>query len=269
VVRAGAISGPDCCGSWTTHLHGIELADMYEMAALAAGTDALRSVRRCRPCRLVLAYPGRLGGGWVGGRDRRAVKRQELSGSCGGVATARMPEAGVSHLVQPLRQHVLQEAAHELVTMKTRLAPSPRCTMLVADGDADVVELDDAALGDGNTKHIASEVAQHRLGTITPRGAVNDPGLRPCRPGQDEIGTGAGEGGFHFGAHENGECLGRNEVVPARGMPVPTIVGGTTTGDEAMHMRMAEPSLKIPGIIISLIFSEQRKLVFRATPLQN
>ena len=31
----------------------------------------------------------------------------------------------------------------------------------------------------------------------------------------------------------------------------------------------AEPSLKIPGIIISLIFSEQRKLVFRATPLQN
>jgi hypothetical protein len=31
----------------------------------------------------------------------------------------------------------------------------------------------------------------------------------------------------------------------------------------------ALPSLKIPGIIISLIFSEQRKLVFRATPLQN
>jgi len=31
----------------------------------------------------------------------------------------------------------------------------------------------------------------------------------------------------------------------------------------------SEPSLKIPGIIISLIFSEQRKLVFRATPLQN
>src|SRR3981189_1145662 len=30
-----------------------------------------------------------------------------------------------------------------------------------------------------------------------------------------------------------------------------------------------EPSLKIPGIIISLIFSEQRKLVFCAPPLQN
>ena len=30
-----------------------------------------------------------------------------------------------------------------------------------------------------------------------------------------------------------------------------------------------EPSLRIPGIIISLIFSEQGKLVVRATPLQN
>ena len=31
----------------------------------------------------------------------------------------------------------------------------------------------------------------------------------------------------------------------------------------------AEPSLMMPGIIISFIFSEQGKLVFRATPLQN
>ena len=30
-----------------------------------------------------------------------------------------------------------------------------------------------------------------------------------------------------------------------------------------------EPSLMIPGIIISCIFSEQGKLAFRATPLQN
>src|SRR5262245_16889362 len=134
-----------------------------------------------------------------------------------------MPEAGVSHLVQGLWQDVLQEPAHELVLTETRLAPSPRCTMLVADGDAGVVEADDAAFGDGNTEHIAGEVAQHRLGTITPRRAVNDPGLRPCRVGQDEIGTGAGEGGFHFGAHENGECLGRNEVIPARGAPVATV----------------------------------------------
>jgi hypothetical protein len=32
---------------------------------------------------------------------------------------------------------------------------------------------------------------------------------------------------------------------------------------------MIEPSLMMPGIIISSIFSEQRSLVFRATPLQN
>jgi hypothetical protein len=84
-----------------------------------------------------------------------------------------MPKAGVSHLVEPLWQYVLQEAAHELVTMETRLAPSPRCTMLVADGDTSVVEPDDAALGDGNTEHIAGEVAQHSLGTITPLRLAN------------------------------------------------------------------------------------------------
>ena len=119
--------------------------------------------------------------------------------------------------------------------------------MLVADGDTGVVEPDDVALCDRNTEHIAGEVAQHRLGTITPCRAVNDPGLRPCRVGQDEIGTGAGEGGFHFGAHENGECLGRNEVVPARGTPVATVVGDTATGDEAMHMRMVDELLR-PGV---------------------
>jgi hypothetical protein len=31
----------------------------------------------------------------------------------------------------------------------------------------------------------------------------------------------------------------------------------------------SEPSLRIPGIIISLIFNEQRKLVLRAAPLKN
>ena len=45
---------------------------------------------------------------------------------------------------------------------------------------------------------------------------------------------------------------------------------GITVGAAHLGLRAdPEPSLKIPGIIISLIFSEQRKLVFRATPLQN
>src|SRR6516165_8653744 len=40
----------------------------------------------------------------------------------------------------------------------------------------------------------------------------------------------------------------------------------------AAHLGIAndpEPSLMMPGIIISLIFSEQGKLILRATPLQN
>src|SRR5262249_59987557 len=48
LARARGISGPHSWGSWSTHLHGIELAHMHEMAAFAAGTDAGRSLRRSR-----------------------------------------------------------------------------------------------------------------------------------------------------------------------------------------------------------------------------
>jgi hypothetical protein len=39
--------------------------------------------------------------------------------------------------------------------------------------------------------------------------------------------------------------------------------------DQAMDMRVEEPSLMMPGIIISCFFNEQGKLIFRAAPLQN
>jgi hypothetical protein len=44
---------------------------------------------------------------------------------------------------------------------------------------------------------------------------------------------------------------------------------GAVPMDAATRADLIEPSLRIPGIIISLIFSEQGKLVLRATPLQN
>jgi hypothetical protein len=43
----------------------------------------------------------------------------------------------------------------------------------------------------------------------------------------------------------------------------------TTSGLAGGTATMPEPSLMIPGIINSCIFSEQGKLVFRATPLQS
>jgi hypothetical protein len=42
-----------------------------------------------------------------------------------------------------------------------------------------------------------------------------------------------------------------------------------TTNPDKGGRSQTEPSLMMPGIIISLIFNEQGKLVLRATPLQN
>jgi hypothetical protein len=61
----------------------------------------------------------------------------------------------------------------------------------------------------------------------------------------------------------------RDEKSFARRIPIAAVIGDSAAGDKAMNVRVVEPSLKIPGIIISLIFCEQRKLVSRATPLQN
>lgn len=93
--------------------------------------------------------------------DCRGIERQHLTGAGCMIAPSPMPEPRLAHLVQPLRQHVLEETAHELMTAEA----TPRFAMLVADGDAGVVERDDTAFGDGDAKHVAREMAQHCLGT--------------------------------------------------------------------------------------------------------
>ena len=53
--------------------------------------------------------------------------------------------------MESFREHVLQEAAHELVAAQSRRAPSVRSAMLVAEGDAILVEANDAADMSGNS----------------------------------------------------------------------------------------------------------------------
>ena len=84
-------------------------------------------------------------------------------------------------------------------------APARRFAMLVADGDAGVVEPDDAGLGDGDAEHVARQIAQHRLGAVASGRAVDDPGLPPGRPGQHQIGAPLLQRGFHLGAYEDGK----------------------------------------------------------------
>jgi hypothetical protein len=192
------------------------------------------------------------------------------TGVAGSSAFARVPEPEVANLVESFEQHVLEEPAHELGTFQRAGAPAVGLPVLVAKGDGAFVEGDDARVGNGDAEDVASQVSQHGVFTLTPAGDPDNPGLRPGAGGDDEVGPLPGKVGLELAAHELGDGRLGGKEGGTRRMPARVSAGRDAAAcDEAMHVGVVEPSLKIPGIIISLIFSEQRKLVFRATPQQN
>ena len=64
----------------------------------------------------------------------------------------------------------------------------PVLRLRVRDGDAGVVEADDAGVGDGDAEDIAGEVVEHGLLALSPGGDVGDPVGVPDRVGDDEVG---------------------------------------------------------------------------------
>ena len=132
------------------------------------------------------------------------------------------------------------------MAVKARRVPAPRCALLVADGDAAVIEPDDAAFGNRHAKDVACQIAQHGLGAVTPGRAVDDPTFPPYRLRQDEIGPAFGQSSSHLGPHEDCERSRRDQEVVVGGMPVESVIGHAATGDEAMHMWMVAPTPKIP-----------------------
>src|SRR5215831_10113575 len=92
-------------------------------------------------------------------------------------------QAVVADAMEALGQDVDEESADELVCGKchplvsiSALAP----VVLPLEGDAVLVECDQAAIGDGNAVGIAGEIGQHRLG-----GALNKRPIRSCAAAPD------------------------------------------------------------------------------------
>jgi hypothetical protein len=56
----------------------------------------------------------------------------------------------------------------------------------------------------------------------------------------------AGEHGFEFAAQQLRQGGVRDEKSFARRVPVTTVIGDSTTGDEAMNVRVMAPTPKIP-----------------------
>jgi len=85
--------------------------------------------------------------------------------------------------------------------------------MLVANGDAGVVEANDAVAGDRDAEHIACQILQYRIGAIAPGGAMGDPGLVPDRRRYDKVWTPFCERGLELATDQIGQGLGRYQIV--------------------------------------------------------
>src|SRR5712692_7196509 len=147
--RRAAIGGSAGSRSWS---EGVlwEPADVDEVSEAATRTDA--RLRACRSRGGVGDALSRGLGGCGGGLRRqlgrsRAIELQQEAGLSGEVAFGRMPKAKVADLVEAGREHMLEEAAHELVALQGAGLPARRFAVLVADGDGALVEAEDAGVG--------------------------------------------------------------------------------------------------------------------------
>src|SRR5215207_6171546 len=107
-------------GSGSKGVDWREPADEDEVAEAATRTDA-----RCEGFVSVL-ISGRRGRGLRWKRDGRggALELEEKAGLGSAVTSGRVPEAGISDLVQPGGKDVLEETAEELVAVHAAGSPA-------------------------------------------------------------------------------------------------------------------------------------------------
>jgi len=118
-------------------------------------------------------------------------------------------EADMADAVEAVGHGMLQEAADELVRGERHdLGPAVLAIVLPGKADLTIIELHQAAVGDGDAVGVAAEIAEHLLRPGERRLGVDD----PLDPGQGiELGGEAGRLG------QGGEHTGKAEFAPGVG----------------------------------------------------
>src|SRR3954451_5670121 len=147
-----------------------------------------------------------------------------------------MPQAKVADLVEAARQHVLEEAAHELVAAEPAGASLAGLAVLVVEADPVVVEADDAGIGERDAEDIAGEIVEHRLFALAPGADVKHPSLVPDRVRDDDVWALLPQQRPELAAHQRGERLDRQEERSPRRMPGVAVLGDSAAADQAVHM---------------------------------
>jgi hypothetical protein len=89
------------------------------------------------------------------------------------------PQPIVPDFVEPLGQHMLQKAAHELQRWQGHGLPALVLSILIAEADVTVRDREQPAIGQGDAVDISAQVIQHLLWALHGRFAVDDPPLGP------------------------------------------------------------------------------------------
>ena len=116
------------------------------------------------------------GSGWLAQRFCNGEQLTNAGDIVG--ATAFGEQAVVADAVQAFGQHVDEEAADELVCGKRHALVSIAAldaVVLPLEGDALLVEGDQAAVGDGSAVSVTRKIGQHRLGAAERPLRVDDP----------------------------------------------------------------------------------------------
>ena len=229
-------------------LAGLEGLDC-DHAAAAAWTDALRSVR--------LVPSGLLVIGVLLLWRRRG---EQLAGQCDiGGAVAVGEKAEVSNAVEAPGQDVDEEAADELGRCQghglVALAAFD-AVILVSEGDACRIGLDQAAVGYGDPVGIARQVGQHGPGPAEGPFGIDHPfglaqrleeggkggpvgqALMIAEEGQAVLVMGSGQHRQHQAPEEAREHPHRQEEARSAGDPPLPVHGQAAAGYDHVHMRM-------------------------------
>jgi hypothetical protein len=183
---------------------------------------------------------------WWAGLGWR-LQLQHLPHPAGVVALRGMPQAEVADLVEAARQHVLEEAAHELVAAQAAGSPAAGLAFLVLDRDRSVVEADDPGIGKSDAKDVAGEVFEHGLLAVAPRGDVEDPWPAPHRVGDNEVRAFSAQHCPELAAYQLGKSLDGYEEFPPGRMPGAGVVGDAAAIDQTMNVRV-QVELLGPGV---------------------
>ena len=154
----------------------------------------------------------RLGRGGVGqGQDKLQLVQEATAGG--------MPQAEVPDLVNASGQDVLEEAADELAGFERHGPPRGVIHLLVTERDLAVFDGEDAAVGDGDTVNVPSQVAQDVIGALDAGFAVDHPVLSPDLGRDLDVRQRLGQAVPEPGPEDRRQGLHGHQVVLSGGPP--------------------------------------------------